>query len=199
MEANLDLIPTLLTQKGQQNRATGTSSRFSTASASASFLSPSSSSFIFSHTKKSNLFSIIPLNGWNLIHLFIFGRRSRRSRVQLCPGTVGHFVVVTGERRVAVRVDPRTLLPRKSLVSWPFCGLWFVALALLRCCSWRRRGLRVVPREGRASAQRLRLVRPRVEVEAGADQLPAFPPLYHDAQSGFDERPPQYGDLGIVS
>ena len=56
----------------------------------------------------------------------------------------------------------------------------------------------VVPREGRAGAERLGLVRPGVEVEAGPDQLPASPsPPHHDAQPGLDERPPQNGHLRI--
>ena len=56
----------------------------------------------------------------------------------------------------------------------------------------------VVAREGGAGAERLRLVRPGVEVEAGPDQLPASPsPPHHDAQPGLDERPPQNGHLRI--
>ena len=56
----------------------------------------------------------------------------------------------------------------------------------------------VVPRECRARAKRLRLVRPGVEVEAGPDQLPASSaPPHHDAQPGLDERPPQNGHLRI--
>ena len=56
----------------------------------------------------------------------------------------------------------------------------------------------VVAREGGAGAERLGLVRPGVEVEAGPDQLPASPsPPHHDAQPGLDERPPQNDHLRI--